>query len=517
MTPAAIYARYSSDRQNPETIEVQVDKCLAYGDREGLTVEERHIYTDQAKSGMSEAGRVEYMAMLAAAAEGAFEVVVAYMFDRIGRDFLENTQSIHKLQGLGIEVWSATQGKNPFMRDISLAVAEETNRRHAERVRDALSAAAKKGRWIGGRPPFGYRKIQAEGDEKPWSLEIIPEQAAIVKRIYSMYADGTGGMTITYRLNQEGVPTEKGSTWDASTVQNILTNPAYRGYVVWNRRKGVRQANGKRSHQMRPRSEWIIAKGAHPAIIEDDLWERCESWRRFRDKHRGEGKRHGGERAAFSKYLLTGLLVCGECGKNYGAVGSGENAKRKSPNYYRCGTNQRRGKTACSNVYTLRKERVEAAVFDLLQNRKLTQDGLSRMVDEIRASFQVEDHTQEEEVKAEIKRAEKELRHLVGAIKATGISGALAEEYTRVEARKEALLMEQEKLIRTAELEALPTRKEIREMVRGFKAVVKEAETGPIRAALREIIEQITVYPDGAIKVELDYFGLKREVLLLEV
>src|SRR5690606_4276096 len=160
----------------------------------------------------------------------------------------------------------------------------------ARRTRRGLEGLARSGKPTGGRA-YGY--ISA-ADSGTGQLEIDPQQAEIVRRIFEMYADGASPRAIAERLNAEGVPSpgsswqrtsRRKSKWLASAIWGnpargigILNNELYRGRLIWNRFRWVRSAadSSKRRCKLNPESEWIVRHEERLRIVSDELWQRVK-------------------------------------------------------------------------------------------------------------------------------------------------------------------------------------------------------------------------------------------------
>ena len=104
-------------------------------------------------------------------------------------------------------------------------------------------ASVKEGKYVSNKPPYGYRRVKLERD-KGFTLEIVPEEAEIIRLIYDLYTsgellpDGTrkrlGVSLIVRRLNALKVPTKMGGDWVVATIRDILINPVYCGKIRWN-------------------------------------------------------------------------------------------------------------------------------------------------------------------------------------------------------------------------------------------------------------------------------------------
>ena len=171
-------------------------------------------------------------------------------------------------------------------------------------------AAAKRGCYIvGGPAPYGYKKIK---DGKDWTLEIDPEKADIVRQIFHWYTrDNLSCGEIARQLNAMGLKSPSGKKeWMDLTVRKILSNDHYRGLIVFNRIKDVTFIeNGekvKRKVRQQP-EDVIIAKGKHPAIIDEETFEAARELVAPKPKNKA---------ALELKNSLSGILCCGKCGRS---------------------------------------------------------------------------------------------------------------------------------------------------------------------------------------------------------
>lgn len=204
---------------------------------------------------------------------------------------------------------------------------------------------------------FGYKNVPIEHESERDShgrpvicgvrLEVEPEQAKVVGRIFSMYAEGRSLKTITKLLNAEGVQSPQPSkgrilrSWCPSSVRTILHNPRYRGLVVWGKTKKVRSPkSGKCVYRPRPESEWVRSEIPEQRIISEELWNMVESRRETVKRLYGDANRHNGlmhTRQMNSAYLFSGMLKCADCGANLTILwGKGRN---KSTQVYGCLSN----------------------------------------------------------------------------------------------------------------------------------------------------------------------------------
>ena len=141
--------------------------------------------------------------------------------------------------------------------------------------------AVQNGNYLGNVPPYGFKKIHyKEGKVDCYSLEAIPEQAAIVKQIFQWYADGLGSHTIAKKLNEMGVPAAKGGRWSPESLKRLRCNRHYIGKVIWNQRQTVKTVEDGEIKAYRPLNyDCLVFPGKHAPIIDMDLWNAVQEIR----------------------------------------------------------------------------------------------------------------------------------------------------------------------------------------------------------------------------------------------
>lgn len=267
----------------------------------------------------------------------AFDVVLVWRLDRLSRRQLDVLRVIEDaLAPAGIGFRSATEAfdtTTPYGMAMLGMLATFAQLEHAvilERTALGVRRRLSEGKWTG-TTPYGYR-YGADG-----VLEPNPETADHARQIFRDVVDGFGMKAIAASLNEHGVPAARyGSRWHAGAVSLIVRNRAYIG-------------------EQRASGDW--RPGSHVPLIEEGLWHRAQAV--VRARRLGDGRATRGQPSA---YLLTGLLVCPECGRSmfgFSVKKKDEPAKR----YYTC-QRTRSGK-ACGAGWA-RMEKVEASVLERL-------------------------------------------------------------------------------------------------------------------------------------------------------
>ncbi|HEV8571048.1 MAG TPA: recombinase family protein [Actinoplanes sp.] len=225
------------------------------------------------------------------------------------------------------------------------------------RVRSAMAAqAAMEGRFLGGRPPYGYRLADAGSHPNPGKaadgkrlhrLQADPITAPVVQRIYREYLAGAGIYAIAERLTRDGILSPSAAdparnshrhiqAWGKSAIRVILTNPRYTGRQVWNKQRKaeilIDVDDVALGHETRmrwnPTQEWVYSTTlAHEALVDDETFERVQTMIAA-GARRPDVERK--PRRSKRSYAFSGLIFCGLCERRM--IGSFNNGR----NHYRC-------------------------------------------------------------------------------------------------------------------------------------------------------------------------------------
>jgi DNA invertase Pin-like site-specific DNA recombinase len=195
--------------------------------------------------------------------------------------------------------------------EFSLFMSRREYKTITRRLQGGRVTSVREGKYMGSRPPFGYRRVKVPKD-KGYTLEIVPEKAAIVRMVFDWYLNGlngapAGGRVIANQLKLMGLKTDLGNDFDGGYVRLMLQNIAYVGYVRWNqKKKKVVIQDGQRVHT-RVKSDALIVKGLHAPIIDDATFEAVQ--KKFRTRAQLPIK----TKSSISN-PLAGLVKCGVCG-----------------------------------------------------------------------------------------------------------------------------------------------------------------------------------------------------------
>lgn len=379
---AVVYARYSSHNQTEQSIEGQIDAAHKYAAKKGYTIIKE--YADRAKTGRND-NREAFQRMLKDSNKKKFDVIIVWKVDRFGRNRQEinlNKAYCHK-NGVRIEYVAEVipdTDEGVILESVLEGFAEYYSRQLSTNVRRGQLESAKKCQSIGGCRLLGYQL------DKDKHYIIDEEEAATVRTVYRMYANGTPIVEILRHLNSMCLRTARGKEFTKNSITGMLKNERYRGIYIF---KDMR------------------IEGGIPRIIDDDTFNKVQDMLKI-------NKRAPSSKWDIADYLLSEKLFCGKCGAlMVGESGTSHNGTKYC--YYTCTT--KRKKHAC-DMPALKKDIIEAAVIDstlqLLANDELMEFIIEQTWQYYKA--QDEKHDELDALRKELKEAAKASDNLLKAV-----------------------------------------------------------------------------------------------------
>jgi len=436
MTTAAIYARFSTDKQDRSSIDDQARACRTWAMARGLKV--TTVFADEATSGsVPVTQRPGGAAMHAAALASKFDVLILEGLDRLSRDQVDQEQVVRRLEHRGIRIvgisdgYDSNAGESRFVLRGMRGIVNEVYRRDLPpKIRRGLAGQIERGFHAGGMS-YGYRSapvgMNDRGEAEGFRLQIVADQAEIVREIYARYAAGASLQRIAADLNARHVPgpgrkRTKPSTWSVAALygtpragSGLLNNELYVGRYIWNRREWVKDPDNpiRRVPRMRPREEWQIVERPDLRIVDDETWNTV---RARMDSPRKRGGQRG--RGPAPRTLFGGLLRCGVCGGAMVAV---------HQRYYGCAAHKDRGPTVCGGTFAPRKETDRRLIAELRQ-QILAPEAIAKIrtrVRELLQDLQRRGHNDADARTARREALEGEINRLTEAVAQMGLSAAL--------------------------------------------------------------------------------------------
>ena len=384
---AAHYARYSTDKQRDASIDDQFRECDRVSRAAGFEVVAR--FEDKGVSGGT-ADRPGYQALLSAARRKEFNVIVAEDISRLRRNRAEFGPRSAEFEDLGVHCVTAVGDDTRrdgwgLVIQIKQAVAEHARREASYRTRRGLEGKAIKGETAGGRA-YGYIPASQSPTHQ---VEVIEAEAAVVRRIFELYAEGRSPRAIAEHLNSENIPSpgaawkridvgihaKRRGKWVASAINGdpkrgygILNNERYIGQLNWGRLQWKRGAanSKKRTAIVADAALLVNREVSRLRIVTNELWQRVKA--RQSSQSIGTSGVRASRAGKPATSLLSGLLLCEQCGTRF--IASDQHS-------YQCATRTYGGLSACSNQVRVKRERAEAAIIDYISNKLLSPEAIA--------------------------------------------------------------------------------------------------------------------------------------------
>lgn len=343
-----IYSRKSRFTGRGESIENQIELCRSYISRCFGDIETNvTVFEDEGFSGRN-LDRPQFRKMLDIIDREKVDYIVCYRLDRISRsvsDFSGLISDLNKKK-VGLicirEQFDTTNPMGRAMMYIASVFAQLERETIAERISDNMSMLAKTGRWLGGITPLGFRtekedKISIDNRVRSvCKLAGLKKELELVQFIFDRFHELKSLNAVSRCLAEHGYHTRQGRDFSPTAIRMILTNPVYcradtaafdyfkrnnsvvcfgreacsnkYGIMTYNKTNRIESENGRQRQVVI--SEWIVAIGRHKGLISGERWTAIQDIIGAEGISGGLGRR----KTLSSPALLSGLLVCKECG-----------------------------------------------------------------------------------------------------------------------------------------------------------------------------------------------------------
>lgn len=364
-------------------------------------------YVDEGKSGTTTKGRPSYQKLYADLLTDKFDIVLIKDQSRLMRNVLDWYQFLDRLMKSNKQLYLYLDNcyytpNDKFITGIKAMMAEEYSRDLSKRISSAALRSQKNGTVYGNSCMLGYKQVGGK-------FVIIPEEAEIVKQIFEWYANGDGFRKILIRLKEMNVTSTTGTNFSATTLKRMLKNEKYKGLLISH--KTSHNFETKKTNKNN-QEDYIVIPNGVPAIVSEELWNKCDELRKSRQKKyqkTKQGKENISNQEFYNRYqgqyLLSGKLICGMCGKTmwhdnaYGQsqyVGNKgiDVAKWTCRSYRMYGTDTKIG--GCKSVRIYNKEIIEClkkVIFEITSDQ--SKESISQTIVILKSVLQENDNTKE--------------------------------------------------------------------------------------------------------------------------
>lgn len=459
MKKAVIYARFSSDKQTEQSIEGQVRVCKKFAQENDMIIID--TYCARAISGRTD-HRPAFQKMLKDSTSNLFDYVIVYKLDRFARNRYDSAINKATLKKNGVKLLSAVENITDSPEGIILesmleGMAEYYSVELAQKVKRGQFETLQKKKFLGGYVPFGY-KIKNQ------QYVINPNQAEIVKDIFSNYVNGARVIDIVDKLNSQHIYNNNGNLFTKSTITHMLKNKKYIGILTY----GADEYDNYL-----------------PAIIDKATFENAQ--RKISMKCHRENKSN-------VIYMLSGKLYCGYCN----SLMTGETGTSHTGtvyNYYKCFSKKKHKDCSKANIS---KAYIEKFVATLALNLVLQPETRKNIIDAIIKIQDEEETTSAIPLLLEQKQnVEKQKRNIINAIKNGIFDATMKDELAQLDTElgEIELKISQEELQKTLKM----TAEQIDFWFSQFEDVDLTDET-MIQNVIDTFIKKVVLYDD---KIEI--------------
>lgn len=456
----ALYCRLSRDDEfNGDSASIQTQKTML-----SQYARENHLqncvyYIDDGYSGTN-FERPDFKRLIDDIELNKVQTIVVKDLSRLGREYLQTgyyTEIFfpkHNVRFVAInDNFDSSVGENdfaPFKNIINEWYAKDCSKK----VKSALMTKARNGEYVGSRPAYGYSKSP---DNKK---KLIPdENAKTVRLMFKMALEGKTCFEILTYLKESKIPTPRAYTdrqsdkmaniaskkrpydWSKSTVRQILSNPIYKGDLVWSRFK-VKSFKDKRL-VTNPEDEWIVVENTHEALVSREDFETVQE--RLKDKKPAYGLNPNN--------IFRGLLFCGNCGTR---MVFGFDKRKKSIGHYSCNLYKRYGGSECTFHYITIEVLKDLVFENIRQNAALADKDFDSYVDRLTEVLMKAEENKNVDCLKEYDKCQSriaDLDKLIQKIYEDSVFGVISAE--RFKSMSASMEQEQRQLrLRCAELEA---------------------------------------------------------------
>ena len=375
------------------------------------------VFADDGRSATNTFRRDDFNQLMDQCLKGKVDMVITKSISRFARNTVDCISWVRKLREKNVAVYFEKENLNTLddstemILTILSSQAQEESRAISTNVKWGYARKFEKGESTRQRS-YGFRKAPTG------EMCIVEEEAAVIRNMARWFLDGDSLERIKHRLEDAGIETTTGKrTWSTGTIYNILTNEKIMGDVLLQKtftadyltKRRVKNSGQQKQYYVKNHHEAIIPKAVYYKIQE-------EIARRSSLKKAGTRKGKTAQGVYSSKYALTGIMVCNECGAHYRRTTWAKNGKKVI--VWRCINRLEHGTKRCHESPTLKEEVIQEAIMGKLHSLSIDQEEENFLngvkEDILRAAKVVGGACTEEEIDKTIEELRDQLMDYVG-------------------------------------------------------------------------------------------------------
>lgn len=470
------------------------------------------IFADEGITGVMAKKRDEFLKLINLCRDGKVDVIITKSISRFSRNVADTIKYVRELKALNVAV--IFEKENIDTSKMTSEMILDMYGVFAQAESESISDNVRMGKRFGyksGKVPMQYGQILGYRRGENNEPEIVPEEAKIIELIYYKFLEGWSLPKLSKYLEENGYKTVKGSTaWSKATIRGILTNEKYKGdvlmqksYVVDLFSKKVAKNNGE--------LPMYLVKNHHKPIIPREVWDKVQVVIAKRNNIKSATDMNMMKKGRYSsKYALTGLVICGDCGSQYRRTTWTANGKRI---VWRCVNRLTNGKDACGTSPTIDEERLHTGIVkamnSMIDGKEKIQSLLNGSIAEILAA--PDSHKEIISLKKEIDDKNEDILQMVAdGVKnresRADITAKCRDEYEKIKALQEKLNIAE--VNSQMEKESGGRLREIYDTISAMPGKMTEYDDNMTRIAVTEVKilfeEKISVTLFGTVTVEVE-------------
>ena len=375
------------------------------------------VFADDGRSATNTFRRDDFNQLMDQCLKGKVDMVITKSISRFARNTVDCISWVRKLKEKNVAVYFEKENLNTLddstemILTILSSQAQEESRAISTNVKWGYARKFEKGESTRQRS-YGFRKTPTG------EMCIVEEEAAVIRNMARWFLDGDSLERIKHRLEEAGIETTTGKkTWSTGTIYNILTNEKIMGDVLLQKTFTADYLTKRRVKNSGQQKQYYV-KNHHEAIIPKTVYYKIqeEIARRSSLKKAGTRKGKTAQGVYSSKYALTGIMVCNECGAHYRRTTWAKNGKKVI--VWRCINRLEHGTKRCHESPTLKEEVIQEAIMGKLHSLSIDQEEENFLngvkEDILRAAKVVGGACTEEEIDKTIEELRDQLMDYVG-------------------------------------------------------------------------------------------------------
>ncbi|ABZ85371.1 DNA recombinase, putative [Heliomicrobium modesticaldum Ice1] len=493
----AAYCRVSTDNEEQaSSYEVQIEHYTRYI-QSNPEWELAGIFADEGITGTNTKKRAEFNRMIEECMAGRIDMVITKSISRFARNTLDCLKYIRQLKDKGIPVFfekeniNTMDSKGEILLTIMASLAQQESQSLSQNVRMGIAF-----RFQNGEIQVNHNRFLGYTKDENKRLVIVPEEAEIVKRIYREFLEGASLLQIGRGLEADGILTAAGKPkWRPETIRKILKNEKYIGDALLQKTYTVDFLSKKRVINNGIVPQYYVENSHEPIIPRELFLQVQEELARRANLRSGE---KGGKRVYSSKYALSSIVFCGECGEIYRRVHWNNRGKKSI--VWRCVSRLEEKGSDCGSP-TVSEEDLQKAVLKAINSIIAGRD---EFIETLRRNIETALGGEFDESTEAIDKKLEELQHELLRLASTKAAyDSVANEIYRLrELRQETLASNSERQNKRQRIA------EMMDFLESQSGVIFEYD----EKLVRWLVEKVTVFEGGivvkfktGISVELDY------------